>query len=64
MHFAEFGVVMMLFIVGLELRPALLWQLRRPIVGLGGLQVALTAAVVAGAALALGVAGSRRSPSA
>jgi len=34
----EFGVVMMLFVVGLELRPALLWQLRRPIVGLGGLQ--------------------------
>jgi Kef-type K+ transport system membrane component KefB len=31
MHFAEFGVVMMLFIVGLELRPALLWQMRRPI---------------------------------
>nr|MBA3456759.1 cation:proton antiporter [Deltaproteobacteria bacterium] len=55
MHFAEFGVVMMLFIVGLELRPALLWQLRRPIVGLGGLQVALTAAVVAGTALLLGV---------
>jgi len=36
MHFAEFGVVMMLFVVGLELRPALLWQLRRPILGLGG----------------------------
>jgi len=55
MHFAEFGVVMMLFVVGLELRPALLWQLRRPIVGLGGLQVALSAAVIAGAALVLGV---------
>ena len=55
MHFAEFGVVMMLFIVGLELRPSLLWQLRRPIVGLGGLQVALTGGVVAGAALLLGV---------
>ena len=36
MHFAEFGVVMMLFLVGLELRPAMLWQLRRPILGLGG----------------------------
>ena len=34
MHFAEFGVVMMLFLVGLELRPSLLWQLRRPILGL------------------------------
>jgi glutathione-regulated potassium-efflux system ancillary protein KefC len=56
MHFAEFGVVMMLFLVGLELRPALLWQLRRPILGLGGLQVAVTGAVIAGAAFALGVA--------
>src|SRR3954468_11490369 len=55
MHFAEFGVVMMLFLVGLELRPALLWQLRRPILGLGGLQVAVTATVLAGAAIALGV---------
>ena len=54
MHFAEFGVVMMLFLVGLELRPALLWQLRRPILGLGGLQVAATAAVVLGIALLVG----------
>ena len=56
MHFAEFGVVMMLFVVGLELRPALLWQLRRPILGLGGLQVAMTALVIAAAAIALGAA--------
>ena len=56
MHFAEFGVVMMLFIVGLELRPSLLWQLRRPIFGLGGAQVAATAAVLTGGALVLGVA--------
>ncbi|HSR98647.1 MAG TPA: monovalent cation:proton antiporter-2 (CPA2) family protein, partial [Kofleriaceae bacterium] len=56
MHFAEFGVVMMLFLVGLELRPALLWQLRRPILGLGGLQVAATGAALAAAAIALGVA--------
>lgn len=56
MHFAEFGVVMMLFLVGLELRPSTLWQLRRPILGLGGLQVTVTAAVVAGAALAAGIA--------
>src|SRR5215212_4979493 len=47
MHFAEFGVVMMLFVVGLELEPALLWRLRAPILGLGGLQVLLTTAVVA-----------------
>jgi glutathione-regulated potassium-efflux system ancillary protein KefC len=56
MHFAEFGVVMMLFLVGLELRPALLWQLRRPILGLGGAQVVGTIALVSGAAIALGVA--------
>jgi monovalent cation:proton antiporter-2 (CPA2) family protein len=54
-HFAEFGVVMMLFVVGLELRPSLLWQLRKPIFGLGGAQVVGTTAVVAGAAIALGV---------
>ena len=46
MHFAEFGVVMMLFVIGLELRPALLWQMRRPILGLGGLQVLGTALAV------------------
>lgn len=43
MHFAEFGVVMMLFLIGLELRPGLLWEMRKPILGLGGLQVTLTA---------------------
>ena len=53
MHFAEFGVVMMLFLIGLELRPALLWQMRGPIVGLGGAQVLATAALVAGIALLL-----------
>lgn len=55
LHFAEFGVVMMLFIIGLELRPALLWRLRGPILGLGGAQVLATAAVVGGAAFALGL---------
>ena len=55
MHFAEFGVVMMLFLVGLELRPALLWRLRAPILGMGGAQVGLTAAALAGIGLALGV---------
>jgi glutathione-regulated potassium-efflux system ancillary protein KefC len=54
-HFAEFGVVMMLFLVGLELRPALLWQLRKPIFGLGGAQVVGTAAVVGAVALLFGV---------
>jgi monovalent cation:proton antiporter-2 (CPA2) family protein len=46
MHFAEFGVVMMLFLVGLELQPSLLWRLRMPILGLGGLQVVVTTVVV------------------
>jgi len=53
-HFAEFGVVMMLFLVGLELRPSLLWQLRKPIFGLGGAQVMLTAVVVGAVAMVLG----------
>ncbi|WP_303829232.1 monovalent cation:proton antiporter-2 (CPA2) family protein [Asticcacaulis taihuensis] len=43
MHFAEFGVIMMMFLIGMELEPAILWRLRKQIVGLGGLQVALTA---------------------
>jgi monovalent cation:proton antiporter-2 (CPA2) family protein len=55
MHFAEFGVVMMLFVIGLELEPALLWRLRRPIVGLGGLQVLLTMLAFTGVAMAIGL---------
>lgn len=55
MHFAEFGVVMMLFLVGLELEPARLWRLRGPILGLGGAQVLGTALVVALGAIALGL---------
>jgi monovalent cation:proton antiporter-2 (CPA2) family protein len=45
MHFAEFGVVMMLFLVGLELQPSVLWKMRTPILGLGGLQVLVTSLV-------------------
>jgi monovalent cation:H+ antiporter-2, CPA2 family len=55
MHFAEFGVVMMLFIIGLELEPDLLWKLRKPIAGLGGLQVLVTALAVAGIAFLWGL---------
>jgi Kef-type K+ transport system membrane component KefB len=55
LHFAEFGVVMMLFLIGLELQPALLWQLRGPILGLGGLQVSLTTALVMSIAIMFGV---------
>ena len=54
MHFAEFGVVMMLFLIGLELRPALLWRLRGPILGMGGLQVLATAGAVCAVAIPLG----------
>jgi len=54
-HFAEFGVVMMLFIVGLELDPGRLWRLRSQLIGLGGLQVAATAAVVTIAGYAVGL---------
>ncbi|MGP9644967.1 MULTISPECIES: monovalent cation:proton antiporter-2 (CPA2) family protein [unclassified Halomonas] len=43
-HFAEFGVVMMLFLVGMELDPKSLWAMRVRLVGLGGLQVIITAA--------------------
>ncbi len=46
MHFAEFGVIMMLFLVGLELQPSKLWNLRRSIIGLGGLQVSLCASAI------------------
>jgi CPA2 family monovalent cation:H+ antiporter-2/glutathione-regulated potassium-efflux system protein KefB len=54
MNFAEFGVVMMLFLIGIELEPALLWNMRAPILGLGGLQVLITAAAITGLALLLG----------
>ncbi|MDX1837812.1 potassium transporter [Legionella taurinensis] len=46
MHFAEFGVIMMLFLIGLELEPATLWRLRKMIVGLGSLQVVLTSTIL------------------
>ncbi len=56
MHFAEFGVVMLLFLVGLELQPSRLWRLRLPILGMGGLQVLATALLVAALAMATGLA--------
>ena len=56
MHFAEFGVVMMLFLIGLELQPALLWRMRGPILGMGGLQVTLSAAIIATIAAMAGLA--------
>ncbi|NNF04922.1 MAG: potassium transporter [Rhodothermales bacterium] len=56
MHFAEFGVVLMLFVIGLELEPSLLWKMRTSILGLGGLQVLITTMLVFGIALAAGLA--------
>ncbi len=53
-HFAEFGVVMMLFLIGLELEPRALWNMRQRLIGLGGLQVVLTMLAIMGAAMALG----------
>jgi monovalent cation:proton antiporter-2 (CPA2) family protein len=54
MHFSEFGVIVMLFLVGLELQPSKLWELRKPILGLGGLQVTVTALAIGVAAYMLG----------
>ncbi|MFK7826898.1 MAG: monovalent cation:proton antiporter-2 (CPA2) family protein [Oligoflexales bacterium] len=53
-HFAEFGVVMMLFLVGLELEPKVLWQMRHKLIGLGGGQVGLTTLLLMLGCLALG----------
>jgi glutathione-regulated potassium-efflux system ancillary protein KefC len=55
LHFAEFGVVLMLFLVGLELEPKRLWSLRRSIFGWGSSQVLGCAAVLAAVAMACGV---------
>lgn len=54
-NFAEFGVVLLLFLIGLELDPDRLWALRRPIFGWGGAQVVGVAAVLWAAALAVGI---------
>ncbi len=54
MHFAEFGVVLMLFLIGLEMQPSLLWKTRHAIFGMGGMQVILTTLVIGGAALGMG----------
>jgi len=54
-HFAEFGVVMMLFLIGLELEPRALWDMRHRLVGLGGLQIVLTTAAVMGVAMGFGL---------
>jgi len=54
LHFAEFGVVLMLFLVGLELEPRRLWSLRRPIFGWGSAQMLGCTFAIGGVALLLG----------
>ena len=48
LHFAELGILLLLFLIGLELQPARLWGLRRPIFGMGGAQVIVTGLVLSG----------------
>ena len=64
LHFAEFGVVLLLFLIGLELRPKRLWAMRAAIFGLGGAQVALTGAGAGhhGHGVRTGLAGRACSP--
>ncbi|MGF1681007.1 glutathione-regulated potassium-efflux system protein KefB [Photobacterium minamisatsumaniensis] len=52
LHFSEFGVVLLLFLIGLELNPKKLWQMRKPILGLGGGQVVITTLVISAVVLA------------
>ena len=55
LHVAELGVVMFLFVIGLEMRPSHLWSLRREIFGLGTLQIGLCTAALTGVAALLGL---------
>ena len=56
LHFAEFGVVLLLFLIGLELRPKRLWTLRANIFGVGGAQVAITGLALAAIGIGFGLA--------
>ncbi len=58
LHFAEIGVVLLLFIIGLELQPSRLWILRKSVFGLGAVQVGITALVIALVAHAAGLSWS------
>src|SRR5688572_2059801 len=55
LHFGEFGVVLLLFVIGLELRPVRLWAMRSSIFGLGTAQLIATSVALAAAAVALGL---------
>lgn len=54
-EFAEFGVVMLLFVIGLEMKPRTLWEMRDKLIGLGGLQLSLTTLAMTAAGVALGL---------
>lgn len=53
-HFAEFGVVMMLFLIGLEMDPRALWDMRHKLIGMGGLQITMTMAAIMSGMMWLG----------
>lgn len=55
LHFAEFGVVLLLFVIGLELQPSRLMTMRKAVFGMGGAQVLITAILLAAAAFAMGL---------
>ncbi|MCL4121796.1 UNVERIFIED_CONTAM: hypothetical protein GTU68_003911 [Idotea baltica] len=55
LHFSEFGVVLLLFLIGLELNPKKLWQMRAPILGLGGAQVLITTLIITAIACLFGL---------
>ncbi|ACH65028.1 MULTISPECIES: glutathione-regulated potassium-efflux system protein KefB [Aliivibrio] len=56
LHFSEFGVVLLLFLIGLELNPSKLWKMRKPIIGLGGSQVVVSSVVITAAMMFFGLA--------
>jgi glutathione-regulated potassium-efflux system protein KefB len=60
LHFSELGVVFLMFIIGLELNPSKLWQLRRSIFGVGAAQVLFSAAILGGLLMLTHFPGRRR----
>jgi monovalent cation:proton antiporter-2 (CPA2) family protein len=55
LHFSEFGVVLLLFVIGLEMQPERFWRLRGAVFGSGGAQMLLTGVAIGGIAMAFGV---------
>ena len=54
-HYAEFGIVIMLFLIGLEMRPQRIWEMRESLIGLGGLQIFLTTSILTFIAIIIGL---------